>query len=789
MDEFRLHTQTMNGTLPVALMLCLVWAGAIDGAEPPRYRVRLTVTTPLEWHNVPLDPQIDFALLLTEAGSSQALNPNSLEVINLATGEVVPHALGAGFADGAAGRVEWVVRDPAHTRYELRFGTAATRPSMEARARVPPIGVGDLLRYDDGDPHPITTFYSMRLVDLDGDGRRDLAGCWNYAYRPGRPWDGVIMYTRTARNPDQLEFGDLVHLRYVDSPKSTNYQRFPRGYSCADFADLDGDGTADVVFSHSASGSVEFFLHSGRLDEGGHPVLVRHAGFARPPSQWQMRAVDLSGDGAVDFVFFGGAGETATYYRNQNPDGWPIRPGEPQSITVGTGACFFDVDRDGKLDAVFLASQAAGPGAGSNVCWRRNEGGDPPQFGASRALADIDPFFCQGLSAVTSGPRVGLLVNDDSYQRVRFYEPVHAAGEEPRFCFAGDAVSRSAVLALGDQAWPCLCDWDGDGDLDLLVGGGYGWPQIVINRGTCARPTFGGARKILASGEPIRILRDEVLGSRHPHNMGYPYPAYEDWDADGLPDLLLPNETNRIFWYRNIGTRGEPKFGERRQVICDGFPDSAEHRAASARLAADRSVPNSPYPYEETRPFFWRTGAAFADFTGDGLVDLVTHDGYSRKATLFARYRDETGRLRLRKEGPLRLEDGRLIDDSIVQRGSHWTESFRPADWDGDGRIDLIYNCSGAHHGAQDNGSIYLLKNVGTRTAPLFTAPVTFRCFGEPIFVSNHGPHACAGDLDGDGQLDLLACVEWSVYPFYRHAALRLHKRPEYQLGSAEPLP
>jgi hypothetical protein len=56
MDEFRLHTQTMNGTLPVALMLCLVWAGAIDGAEPPRYRVRLTVTTPLEWHNVPLDP-------------------------------------------------------------------------------------------------------------------------------------------------------------------------------------------------------------------------------------------------------------------------------------------------------------------------------------------------------------------------------------------------------------------------------------------------------------------------------------------------------------------------------------------------------------------------------------------------------------------------------------------------------------------------------------------------------------------------------------------------------------
>ena len=40
------------------------------------------------------------------------------------------------------------------------------------------------------------------------------------------------------------------------------------------------------------------------------------------------------------------------------------------------------------------------------------------------------------------------------------------------------------VLGLGDQAYPCACDWDSDGDLDLLVGGGYGWPRIVINDGT-----------------------------------------------------------------------------------------------------------------------------------------------------------------------------------------------------------------------------------------------------------------------------------------------------------------
>jgi hypothetical protein len=134
-------------------------------------------------------------------------------------------------------------------------------------------------------------------------------------------------------------------------------------------------------------------------------------------------------------------------------------------------------------------------------------------------------------------------------------------------------MSDSAVMSLSDQAWPFLCDWDDDGDLDMLVGGGYGWPRILINNGTSRKPAFSEPQFILSEGKPIRILRDEVLGGKHWHNMGYPYPAYVDWDGDGLPDLMLPNETNRIFWYRNIGTRKGPRFGPRLQLICDGYPD------------------------------------------------------------------------------------------------------------------------------------------------------------------------------------------------------------------------
>jgi hypothetical protein len=39
-------------------------------------------------------------------------------------------------------------------------------------------------------------------------------------------------------------------------------------------------------------------------------------------------------------------------------------------------------------------------------------------------------------------------------------------------------------------------------------------------------------------------------------------------------------------------------------------------------------------------------------------------------------------------------------------------------------------------------------------------------------------------EIDGDGKPDLLTCVEWSVYPFYSHAAVTLKERPSYRIES-----
>ncbi len=763
-----------------ALFLCFTAAPSFVAADPGEaFTLDISITTPLRFPRTPMDPHIDFDALLKEAGAEGVLDPNSVAVFDTATGEAVPHALGGDFAHGGAGRVEWVVTDPERRAYQIRFRAAPQRPSLRPAAYTPRIGTGDLLRYNAGAPRPLMLPYPSRLADLTGDGMPDLVGCWNYAYRPGEPWDGIVCYPRVG-GTDAFTFGDMVRLRYVEEAGSREFKHFPGTYMTADFADLNGNGLLDIVFSPRDGDFLYLMLNSGERDAGGMPIFVAHGGLSRPPGAWfPCRVVDLDRDDALDIVIGSlhkGDPETTWYLRNTNPAGRPIQLAAPARLAVQKGACFLDLDGDGLPDAIALEEVPGGGVHEYRIVWQRHLGGDPPLFAPPQPVVGIAPHSPNHLAAVADGPRKGFLAVTDVFQSVTFFEHIPAPEAPATFRQAARADSLSAVISLGDQAWPWACDWNDDGALDLLVGNGYGWPRIVRNEGTTDRPAYAEPDPLYAAGRPIRILRNEVLGEpHHPHNMGYLYPTFMDWDMDGLPDLLLPNETNRIFWYQNIGSLQEPRFGPRRQIIVEQHPDSDRLRAASARRALVAT-----YPPEREQPFFWRTGAAFADWNGDGLTDLATLDGNTRKLTLFIQYRGVDGERRLLKDRALRLADGRFIDDRLIPRNARWTESFRAVDWDRDGRLDLLYSVAGT---APGQGSVYLLRNVGTVKKPVFDEPRMLRCFGEPIRVSEHGPHPWAGDFDGDGLPDLLTCTEWSVYPFYSHAAIEMDARPEFTLG------
>jgi len=408
-----------------------------------------------------------------------------------------------------------------------------------------------------------------------------------------------------------------------------------------------------------------------------------------------------------------------------------------------------DVDGDGRVDLVgtddYLESRP--------TLWYRNLGGSPPVFAPRQEIAGIP---AGGHRWATWNGGEGLLHLETGALRRRTVRDGAVA-----FVPAGRLTADDSPLQFGSQEKPYWVDWDGDGDFDLVAGQSLGYIRLYRNVGTRVRPRFSAPVEVEAEGRPIRIYRDGVLGGRHWHGpMGYPSVACVDWDGDGRFDLVIPNETNRVFWYRNVGSGTEPRFGARGQILPDGNVESPEKIERTRAAAEDRTRPNHPYPYLDDEPFFWRTRIAIADFTGDGLVDMIARNG-SGSMVLYARHRGAGGELRLRPGVAVRYQDGAVLD-----RTSAPYYKIVDVDWDGDGRIDL------AAMQGWGKPSVLWLRNVGTRTAPRFARGVPFELDGRPIVHSNHGLQPSFVDWDGDGTLDLVGCNESGHYLFFRHAAL-----------------
>ncbi|MDP6044139.1 MAG: VCBS repeat-containing protein [Phycisphaerae bacterium] len=122
-------------------------------------------------------------------------------------------------------------------------------------------------------------------------------------------------------------------------------------------------------------------------------------------------------------------------------------------------------------------------------------------------------------------------------------------------------------------------------------------------------------------------------------------------------------------------------------------------------------------------------------------------------------------------------EGGRIKLDKIIPGSSKLAEVYSKihmADWDGDGLKDLLIGHS---------STIIFYKNAGTKSKPVFKAPVTIDP-PEGSFSSRPSPYVV--DWDGDGKKDLLVSTEPRKLAFYRNVgtakAPKLGKPVEVEL-------
>src|SRR5690606_2207146 len=152
----------------------------------------------------------------------------------------------------------------------------------------------------------------------------------------------------------------------------------------------------------------------------------------------------------------------------------------------------------------------------------------------------------------------------------------------------------------------------------------------------------------------------------------------------------------------------------------------------------------------------YASSPALVDLDEDGDLDLVAGDSYGR----FAYFRNDGGTYTDQTDS---LFD--YYDDNLQEYAT-----LAAADLDGDGDFDLV---AGSYY-----GRVYRMDNVGSAAAPTMVPPALL---GDGVGLTAHPAFA---DLDGDGDLDLVA----GDYSGRLHYFERVGGRYVRRTGSANPL-
>lgn len=305
----------------------------------------------------------------------------------------------------------------------------------------------------------------------------------------------------------------------------------------------------------------------------------------------------------------------------------------------------------------------------------------------------------------------------------------------PRFLPPRFFRQQAAAVKCGALCTPVSTDWDGDGDEDLVCGDTAGTVQLVENLDGGNPPRWAAPRFLTAGGRKIRIQAGPNGSIQGPAEAkwGYTVPSGGDWDGDGLQDLIVNSIWGKVVWYRNIGTRRAPTLAPAEPIRVDW------------RGAPPKPVWNWWDPSDNELVTQWRTTPLVIDLNGDGLNDLVMldHEGF---LSFFRRQRRADGLHLLPGKRIFLGDDGKPLRLSHGPAGRSGRRKFVLTDWDGDGALDLLLNSRNIdfYRNTSQTGG-FVLHNVG---------PVSDRR------LAGHTTCPTVVDWDRDHRPDLLVGAE-----------------------------